>query len=154
MDSDLAAATWPGAFSRRRWWSTTRPIWTRSGADGPRAEVVTPSRHTPPSSPDDQGLDDRLLMHTLDAGSITDSFSALGVICGVVGPTDSAMETMRQADIVVLDWLLQDGDPQYALRFLRGLLAGEVDRNSLRLVAIYTGEASAGGNLCGCIRPN
>ena len=70
-----------------------------------------------------------------------DSFSALGVICGVVGPAGSAMETMRQADIVVLDWLLQDGDPRYALELLRGLLAGEVDRNSLRLVAIYTGDA-------------
>ena len=114
---------------------------TRGGTDGPQAEVVAPSRYTPPSCPDDQGLDDREPMHTLNAGSIMDSFSALGVICGVVGPAGSAMETMRQADIVVLDWLLQDGDPRYALELLRGLLAGEVDRNSLRLVAIYTGDA-------------
>ena len=114
---------------------------TRGGTDGPRAEVVAPSRHTPPSGEDDQRPVGRGPMHTLNAGSITDSFSALGVICGVVGPTESAMETMRQADIVVLDWLLQDGDPQYALNLLRGLLAGEVDRNSLRLVTIFTGEA-------------
>jgi len=80
-------------------------------------------------------------MHTLDAGSITDSFSALGVICGVIGPAKSATETMRQADIVILDWLLQDDDSRYTLELLRDLLAGEVDRNSLRLVAIYTGEA-------------
>ncbi|MDD9980677.1 MAG: response regulator receiver domain [Gammaproteobacteria bacterium] len=113
----------------------------RGETNGPRAEVVAPSRHTPPSRRDDQGPVGRGPMHTLNAGSITDSFSALGVICGVVGPTGSAMETMRQADIVVLDWLLQDGDPRYALELLRGLLAGEVDRNSLRLVAIYTGEA-------------
>ncbi len=70
-----------------------------------------------------------------------DSFSALGVICGVVGSPKLAMETMRQADIVVLDWLLQDDNPRYALELLRDLLAGEIDRNSLRLVAIYTGEA-------------
>ena len=114
---------------------------TRGGTDGPQAEVVAPSRYTPPSCPDDQGLDDRKPMHTLNAGSIMDSFSALGVICGVVGPTESAMETMRQADIVVLDWLLQESDPRYALKLLRGLLVGEADRNSLRLVAIYTGEA-------------
>ena len=113
----------------------------RGGADGPRAEVVAPSRHTPPSSQDDRGPVGRGPMHALDAGSITDSFSALGVICGVVGPTESAMETMRQADIVILDWLLQEGDPRYALKLLRGLLTGEADRNSLRLVAIYTGEA-------------
>lgn len=114
---------------------------TRGGNDGPRAEVVAPSRHTSPSSQDDQAPVGRGPVHTLNAGSITDSFSALGVICGVVGPMESAMETMRQADIVVLDWLLQDGDSRYALELLRGLLAGETDRNSLRLVAIYTGEA-------------
>ena len=99
----------------------------RGRTDGPRAEVVAPSRHTPPSSQDDQGPVGRGPVHTLNAGSITDAFSALGVICGVVGPTESAMETMRQADIVVLDWLLQDGDPRYALKLLRGLLDGEVE---------------------------
>ena len=50
------------------------------------------------------------------------------------------MEMMRQADIVVLDWRLQDEDHKYALKLLRDLLTGEEDRNSLRLVAIYTGE--------------
>ena len=70
-----------------------------------------------------------------------DGFSEFGVICGVVGPRDSAMETMRQADIVILDWLLKDGKPQYALKLIRDLLTGEADRNSLRLLTIYTGEA-------------
>lgn len=51
------------------------------------------------------------------------------------------MEVMRKADIVVLDWLLKDGDPRYALSLLRELVAGEVERNALRLVAVYTGEA-------------
>ncbi len=111
------------------------------GVDGPRAEVVAPSRHTRASSQDDRAPVDRGSVHTLNASSVMDSFSALGVICGVVGPTDSAMQTMRQADIVILDWLLLDGKPQRALKLLRELLAGEGDRNSLRLVAIYTGEA-------------
>ena len=93
----------------------------RGGNDGPRAKVAVPSRHTPPSSRDDQGPVGRGSMHNLKAGSIMDSFSALGVICGVVGPTGLAMETMRQADIVVLDWLLQDGDPRYTRQLLRGL---------------------------------
>ena len=122
----------------------------RGGTDGPRAEVVAPSRHTPPSSQGDQGPGARGSLHTLNAGSITDSFSALGVICGVVGPTESATETTRQADIVILDWLLQDGNSRYTLELLRGLLAGEVDRNSLRLVAIYTGEARL-EDICGAV---
>ena len=68
------------------------------------------------------------------------SFSSLGVICGVVGPMQSEMEAVRQADVVVLDWLLRDGDSKYTLDLLRELLTGERERNSLRLVAIYTGE--------------
>ena len=51
------------------------------------------------------------------------------------------MAAMRQADIVVLDWLLQDGDSRYTLELLGHLLDGEDDRNALRLVAVYTGEA-------------
>lgn len=111
------------------------------GSNGPQSEVVKPSRHTQASSQDEEGPVDRRSIHTLSAGDVMDAFSALGVICGVVGPPDSATETMRQADIVVLDWLLRNDEPEYALKLLRDLVAGEVDRNSLRLVAIYTGEA-------------
>lgn len=108
---------------------------------GPRGEVVEPSRIPRVSNQNDQDPTHRGSQHSLDAGSVIDSFSALGVICGVIRPTGSALEAMRKADIVVLDWLLRDGDPQYTLKLLEDLLAGESDRNSLRLVSIYTGEA-------------
>ena len=107
----------------------------------PKTEVVTPGRHAPPSHPDDQGPVGRDSIHTLDAGSIVESFSALGIICGVVGPKAPAMAALRQADIVILDWLLRDGNSRYTLQLLRELLDDDADRNSLRLVAIYTGEA-------------
>ena len=110
-------------------------------SDGPKAEVVVPDRRARAANQGKQSPMGRGLEHTLNARSVMDSFSALGVICGVVGPTQLTMEMMSQADIVVLDWLLQDGDPQHALKLLRDLLAGRVNRNSLRLVAIYTGEA-------------
>ena len=108
----------------------------------PRKEVVPPSR-TPSrtSGQNDQEPVQRRSQHSLDAGSVIDSFSQLGVICGVIRPTGSALEAMRKADIVVLDWFLRDDDPQYTLDLLGDLLAGESDRNSLRLVSIYTGEA-------------
>ena len=109
-------------------------------SDGPKGDLEIPGRHSHASSHENQSPAGRGPKHTLNARPVIDSFSELGVICGVVGPTQSAMEVMRQADIVVLDWLLQDGDPQHALSLLRDLLTGEVDRNSLRLVAIYTGE--------------
>ena len=109
--------------------------------DGPQGKVVVPGRHKRSSNQNDQDPVGGRSIHTLKAGSVMDSFSALGVICGVVGPTELVMETMRQADIVVLDWLLRNNDSQYTLNLLRDLLTGEKDRNSLRLVAIYTGEA-------------
>ena len=112
-----------------------------AGGNRPVAGLVAPDRRTRASSRDSRGAVDRGSIHTLDAGSIMSAFSALGVICGVVGPTESKMKTMRQADIVILDWLLKDGEPEYALKLIRDLLTGEADRNSLRLVAIYTGEA-------------
>lgn len=113
----------------------------QDGVDQPSEEMVVPNRWTQAPSQDDQDAVDGGSIHTLDADSVMESFSALGVVCGVVGPTDSAMDAMRQADIVILDWLLQDGKPQCALRLLRNLVAGKVNRNLLRLVAIYTGEA-------------
>ena len=104
-------------------------------------EVVTPDRGTPARSPGDGDSQTRGSQHTLDARSVIGSFSDLGVICGVVGPAQSAMDAMRQADIVVLDWLLQDDDPCFTLNLLGDILGGRDDRNALRLVAVYTGEA-------------
>ena len=108
---------------------------------GPSGEVVAPNRRTVASTHEDQKQVGRGAEHSLDARSVIDSFSALGMICGVVGPTETAMKVMRQADIVVLDWLLKDGDSKYALSLLRDLVAGDMERNALRLVAVYTGEA-------------
>ncbi len=110
------------------------------GHDGPKAEVVEPGRNARSSSQVKQNPAYRGASHALDAGSLIGSFSRLGIICGVVDPKDAAEETMRQADIVVLDWRLQEDEPDFTLKLLRDLLTGEADRNSLRLVAIYTGE--------------
>lgn len=104
-------------------------------------KVVAPDRRTRASSKGEPDSTARGSQHTLDARSVIGSFSKLGMICGVVGPEQSAMAAMRQADIVVLDWLLQDGDSRYTLELLGNLLDGEDDRNALRLVAVYTGEA-------------
>ena len=60
------------------------------------------------------------------------------------------MEAMRKADIVVLDWLLKNGDSQYTLELLGNLISGKNDRNSLRLLAIYAGEAQL-EKICGAV---
>lgn len=102
--------------------------------------VVTPGRRGRAAEGAGRSAVGRATSHTLNAKSVIDAFARLGVVCGVVGPGQAAMETMRRADIVVLDWQLREGDPNCAIDLLRDLLSGEVDRNSLRLVAIYTGE--------------
>jgi len=112
-----------------------------NGSDGPKAEVMAPGRNARASQRDEKEPASHGASHALDAGTLIGSFSALGVICGVVSPIDAALETMRQADIVILDWRLKRDEPELALDLLRDLLTGETDRNSLRLVAIYTGEA-------------
>ena len=111
------------------------------GRDGQPETIVAPDRRTLVAAGQAGTPVGSRPKHTLNARSVVDSFSALGVICAVVSPAESAMETMRLADIVVLDWLLHEDDPRFALKLLRDLLAGEANRNSLRLVAIYTGEA-------------
>ncbi len=119
--------------------------YIEGGRDQPTTGLVAPGRRPPTSGEEDRSQVSRRAGHALNAGDIMDSFSRLGVICGVVGPSDAAMETMRQADIVILDWHLQVDDPRRALNLLRKLLTGEAERNSLRLVAIYTGDAGLEG---------
>ncbi len=126
-----------------------------NGDDGPKAGIVAPGRGTSASRHEKRNPAGRGPSHDLDAGLLVGSFSKLGIICGVVGPEDAAMETMRQADIVILDWRLQEDDPDCALNLLRDLLTGEADRNSLRLVAIYTGEQGLqdiGATICAELR--
>ena len=106
---------------------------------GPKGRLVIPDRRQRITNDNDQGSIGRSL-NRLNASSVMDSFSALGIICGVVGPTDKALATMRKADIIVLDWLLRDASPEYTLELLKKLLTEETDKNSLRLVSIYTGE--------------
>ena len=102
--------------------------------------VETPTRQ-PPKRVGDEATTAGSGSHSLYTKGVIDSFSELGVICGVIGPTESALDAIRQADIVVLDWRLKVDDSKYALKLLKGIVTGEMDRNALRLVAFYTGEA-------------
>ncbi len=110
--------------------------------NGPEVEIVAPGRHTRVLNQEAQNQIGRGSVHSLNARPVIDSFSALGVICGVISPSESTIEVMKQADIVVLDWLLQDGDSKYTLDLFHNLVAENMDdRHALRLIAIYTGAA-------------
>lgn len=113
------------------------------GSSMPPTELVTPGRHVRGSGGNDEsyGSTGGRGRHTLNAASVIDAFAELGVLGSVIGPKASVVETIRQADVVVLDWQLNNDDGKYALDLLVDLLTGERDRNSLRLVAFYTGES-------------
>ena len=103
-------------------------------------KVVVPGRRpTRPTDADE--LPRRSGRHGLDTEAIIQEFATRGIICSAIGPTMEAMLAVRQADIVVLDWRLKADEPEFALNLLLRILTDEPDRNALRLVAIYTGEA-------------
>jgi hypothetical protein len=83
----------------------------------------------------------------LNAKALTDAFLAAEVICGVHKPTageDSvplAVRAAKRADIVVVDWYLQNHSSVKAKAIIKGILKADVqERGRLRLVAIYTSE--------------
>ena len=83
---------------------------------------------------------------SLDAGAITESFSKLGLICGVVKPTgdgDVDVAAVERADLVVIDWRLDD-EGERAMKLINSILDGDQGQR-LRLIAVYTGESDIVG---------
>ena len=81
----------------------------------------------------------------LDAGAITESFSRVGLICGVVRPArdgnDAVVVAVDRADLVVIDWQLYRDGGKRALRLINSILDSDRDKDQrLRLIAVYTGE--------------
>ncbi len=81
---------------------------------------------------------------SLDAGAIMESFSKVGLICGVVRPApdenDAVVAAVERADLVVIDWQLHHDDGKRALRLIDSILDGDQGQR-LRLIAVYTGES-------------
>ena len=82
--------------------------------------------------------------HSLDAKTLMDSFSEVGLISAVVtprsgtAPTDIVPPAAKRADIVILDWRLNGDRGKLTLSILKEIL--QKDDEELRLIAIYTGE--------------
>lgn len=104
-----------------------------------------PDRHTLASSPEETAQSEEIALHSLDARQLVDSFSERGLICAVVAPRPDTLLTAtvapvaRRADIVILDWKINEDNGKQALSILGDILANDVG-DRLRLIAIYTGE--------------
>lgn len=83
----------------------------------------------------------------LNAKALSEAFLTKNMICGLYRPTvgDDMVETTtgaaRQADIVVVDWYLEEGSSRAAKDIILSLLKGDAEENGrLRLVAVYTSQ--------------
>lgn len=90
----------------------------------------------------------------LYAKAINDAFAAEGIVCGVIKPIGGdtkALEAIKiaakRADIVVVDWSIDNDQGETALNVIEGILTAdktgdaENHKGRLRLLAIYTFES-------------
>ncbi len=116
----------------------------------PPVPLKKPDRHTLAQPPEEMARSEAVARHSLDARLLVDSFSERGLICAVVAPRPgSASATTvalaaRRADIVILDWQIDDDNGKRALSILGAILQGDAE-GRLRLIAIYTGEQDISG---------
>lgn len=83
----------------------------------------------------------------LNAKALSEAFLTKNMICGLYRPTagdnmvESTTGAARQADIVVVDWYLEEGSSRAAKDIILSLLKGDAEENGrLRLVAVYTSQ--------------
>ena len=119
--------------------------YIRKPAQPPR-RPVPPNRRTLAQASEGEsgergGEDD----HSLDAGTLVESFSKQGLICAVVAPrpgTDPSSivaPSVKRTDIVILDWRINDDSGRNTLLILENILMDD-DGERLRLIAIYTAQ--------------
>ena len=82
----------------------------------------------------------------LDAKAVIDRFAELGSVCAVLRPAreeefqQKFVKAAMRADVVILDWKIDDSYGVKTLEVIRCMLEHDQDGGRLRLVAIYTGE--------------
>ena len=82
----------------------------------------------------------------LDAEAVIAGFADIGSVCAVLSAApgrefrERTVRAARRADIVILDWKIQDSVGDEALAVMREILESDDQGKQLRLMAIYTGE--------------
>ena len=126
--------------------------------------LVTPTRRTVASAAgqgsEEVAEEEEGNSHNLNAGLLVESFSRRGLICAVIAPQfeeeggcdtssiDLVAPAARRADIVILDWRLNNDKGEKTLSILKNILEtdADIDRTGrLRLVVVYTGEQDLSG---------
>jgi hypothetical protein len=113
--------------------ATSDLVSPAAGAIASEAEDDKPSRRQP---------------HPLRSKALVEAFAGLGVVCGVLQPSDPVddpvddvlTQAVSRADVVILDWHLNQDNGKRALGYITRILDEDIHR--LRLVVIYTGESA------------
>lgn len=95
----------------------------------------------------DEKVAEKVPPRGLDAGVVSHSFARSGLVCSILRPTgsetleDEVITAASRADILVLDWQMND-QGALAIRIIRRLIeADEAAGGRLRLIAIYTEQS-------------
>ncbi len=79
----------------------------------------------------------------LNIDRITRSFSREGMVCGVISPDgddeQALLQTIKRADIVILDWRIDRETGADSLELMKNILTCRPEQQ-LRFIAFYTGE--------------
>lgn len=103
----------------------------------PQANLIPPSSDTGDHVTDPEDL---------DAKSLVDGFANEGIACTVLRPAkeddvvSQAFKIAAIADIVVLDWILDNDNGKRVSGLMRKLIDDRSGTDRTRLIAIYTGE--------------
>jgi hypothetical protein len=114
---------------------------------GAPSELVSPELGATPSEAVAEDPS-RRQPHPLRSKALVETFAGLGVVCGVLQPSDPVgdpvddvlTQAVSRADVVILDWHLNQDGGERALGYISRIL--EEDSQRLRLVVIYTGESA------------
>lgn len=83
----------------------------------------------------------------LNAKKVIDGFASKGIVCSVIKPyqedrgalSDYMYQLASNADIIVIDWSMQNDDGEIALSLMNQIITSDLsERAQLRLIAVYT----------------
>lgn len=82
----------------------------------------------------------------LNAGELNAAFAEIGLVCGIINPDagdqkkSAILKASRNADVVVLDWQMNDQGALATEIIKEMLIADKASGGRLRLIAVYTGH--------------
>lgn len=109
-------------------------------------DPLTPPDYRQSPEPADSAPDRDPQGVPLRAESVISGFADIGSVCAVLSAApgrefrERTVSAAKRADIMVLDWKIQDSVGDEALRVMREVLDDDRYGGRLRLIAIYTGE--------------